>query len=434
MCLFPRKNKYADSLFYKKGIKEFSCGCCPECLSKKARIWVLRAVMEAKNNVGMMITLTYDTYKRDKCGNIIGENPVNPDLKLDKKDCQDFFKRLRAKFPDKKIKYIAAGERGKSTNRAHYHALIFGLVFDDLMYYKKSKRGNVIYRSKTLEKIWQGGNNRTQQGGICTVDCINLNASVAAYCTKYAAKDSGVDDTFMLFSHGIGEEELRKKFNGKPYVIQGQKYAIPRTIWQWYVTDKYNISAPKYVKFPKYENFLNYNGELFYEFAFDIARKRYFRAQRKREIYSYMRDNDPLYKMYILKMRHLSNVSEKYKQSPFARIIALDDKKYWSYKQKALSAFGKLKQDKAASPPRVKSFAYQREAYQNRGIVGSWNGYTLIDIALRAKAQRDSGQLPLISRHITATDRIFKPYVTKSGKIIDFYRLKTAENPFEIKN
>lgn len=170
----------------------------------------------------MMITLTYDTYKYDSRGNIIGENIPDRDLHVSKAHAQRFIKRLRWSFPDKKLSYIATGEYGKKTHRAHYHFLIFGMCFDDLRYYKKSKRGNIIYKSPTLEKIWSG--DKEHNGGICTVDCINPSVAVARYCTKYCAKDSGVDDTFMLFSHGIGETMLRKLFNGKNYILDGKEF------------------------------------------------------------------------------------------------------------------------------------------------------------------------------------------------------------------
>lgn len=227
MCLFsyPAKGK---AVAY--GIEEFTCGHCPECLQKKSSVWALRCSMESRVNYGVMVTLTYDTYKYF---NSFEENETDPTIPLSKKHCQDFIKRLRKHFEGQTIKYILTAERGKRTGRAHYHALLFGVKFDDLQQYKKSKRGNVIYKSKTLEKIWKHG--------ICTVDCINLSAKVARYCTKYCAKDYGVDDTFMLFSRGIGQEELRRRFNGKSYWIDGREYTIPKDVWKWYIENKYNI-------------------------------------------------------------------------------------------------------------------------------------------------------------------------------------------------
>lgn len=232
MCLFNYANNSIKGKAYKRGITHFECGGCPECLAKRSRAWCLRACMEAKVSQGMMLTLTYDDYERDKQGNIIGEKPADT-RELSKRDCQLFIKRLRKHFNGRKLKYIIGAEHGKRTGRSHYHCVIFGVQFNDCHYYKKSKRGNVIYKSPTLDKIW--GN------GICTVDSMNINASIARYCTKYCAKDNGADDTFMLFSRGIGNEMLVEKFNGLWYMIEGRKYPIPRQIWQKFIENKYNI-------------------------------------------------------------------------------------------------------------------------------------------------------------------------------------------------
>ena len=98
MCFFPFSNTDHKSEAYIKGVTNFDCGVCPECLSKKARLWALRCSAEAQYTQGCMITLTYDNYARDNNGNIIGELPPNRDLPLSKRDCQLFIKRLRKHF------------------------------------------------------------------------------------------------------------------------------------------------------------------------------------------------------------------------------------------------------------------------------------------------------------------------------------------------
>lgn len=221
MCLFPQPNTNYRSIAYKKGLKEYECGKCPECLGKRSSAWALRAVMQARESKNCcMVTLTYDTFKRDEKGNIIGEN-LNL-RSVDKKDCQLFIKRLRSYFDyhgqEEPIKYIISAEYGKTTGRPHYHALLFGVEFDDLVFHKKTKRGNKIYISKTLEKLWKHG--------ICTVDACRVSASIAKYCTKYCMKDFGADDTFMLCSQNIGINELMKAFNGLSYWIDGQEYPL----------------------------------------------------------------------------------------------------------------------------------------------------------------------------------------------------------------
>jgi len=396
MCMFQYKNN-VSSIARQKGVEYFECGGCPECLQKKSRKWALRCAMESKVNKGVMVTLTYDTYKNIST---LEENPTDPTIPLSKKHCQDFIKRLRKHFPASRIKYLIAGERGKRTNRAHYHALLFGISFDDIRKYKKSKRGNVIYKSPTLDKIWSHG--------ICTVDSINLSAKTARYCTKYCAKDSGMDDTFMLFSRGIGDEKLMELFNGKSYWIEGREYSIPREIWQKYIENKYGLHGfSKYIGTQHIETAekLIYNGMIRFEskekkmllrinklqitlnkhlskckkFRKFSTKERWMNKLRKleeeisqlkdslsdlflqkkelvryrldeleyspirkatqkenRDIYVEYRDNDPLYQEYIAYWKRKNEVNNLTRPSDIQRIMLLDDKKYWSYKQKAI--------------------------------------------------------------------------------------------------
>lgn len=355
MCMFEFANK-ASPRALLKGMEKFECGSCPECLQKKSRQWALRAAMEMKDNIGMMITLTYDTYKVDKNGNFTNiENPIDPTIPLSKRHCQLFMKRLRKAFPERTIKYIIAAERGKK-GRAHYHGLIFGLVFDDLIKYKKSKRGNVIYKSKTLEKIWQHG--------ICTVDSVNPSSKVARYCTKYCAKDSGADETFMLFSHGIGEKALFRLFNGKSYWVEGREYPIPRQIWNKVIEKRYFMEG-----YSKYVNRVHVELEekrLFnsiarfesraakkegYPLSLVVARAFYRSARRlqsseawyqigkgRREKFMLFRDSDPQYQEYLRYWSAKARVYDLTRPSVDLRILALPDNKYRSYKNRAILA------------------------------------------------------------------------------------------------
>ena len=63
----------------------------------------------------VFITLTYMDSK------------LPPYNSLRKADFQKFMKRLRKSIEPKKIRYFACGEYGDTTQRPHYHAIIFGL-------------------------------------------------------------------------------------------------------------------------------------------------------------------------------------------------------------------------------------------------------------------------------------------------------------------
>lgn len=425
MCLFPRKNYSFDSIAYKKGITEFECGYCPECLHRRSKVWALRACAEvAKNPVGCMLTLTYDQFIRDsKTGKIIGERVDTRALSI--RDCQLFFKRLRkyvysslrlkkrvkkyelpkerekittylknisfkmsrnekkyyrrdkllalineidtynsyvddynSKIKYPKLKMICAGERGKRTDRAHYHVLLFGFDFrHDRYFFRRSKRGNVIYRSNTLDKIWKNG--------ICSIDCVNINGKVARYCTKYAAKERS-DETFMLFSQGIGDDYLLENFNGLNYFFDGVEYSIPRIIWNKWLTNHYQNNyvfnlrnaTYKYKSLKQFQDFtakrdLKNNMFLSFLFSFSVsynipyqptANELFFYRLKQNQTFRNFRDCNSTYKKYVAYWKKRAEEFKEKLSDVKIRINQLDDKKYHSYKQFALDCLNNLSQ------------------------------------------------------------------------------------------
>ena len=317
MCLFPTSNLNFDSIAYKKGVREFECGSCPECLSKRSSRIMLRDVYEAKAHLyNCMITLTYDQYVRDAKGHVIGERVV--DKKVDVRDCQLFIKRLRQyvwRHYGIKIKYRLSAEYGKKTHRPHYHALIFGFSFPDARFYKKSKRGSIIRKSVVLDKLWRHG--------ICTVDCLSITPAVAKYCSKYTSKDKGAEDTFSLCSNGIGLDELYKDFNGLYYTVEGRRYPVPRQIWERYIMEQYSkyptisrFMSPKYVPI---------NRE-------DWEHTEYYLSQVRRRRYRQVRDMNSKYKRYIAYWKSESERFQSVQLPVFQRIDLLPEDKYHFYK------------------------------------------------------------------------------------------------------
>ncbi|UPW40895.1 replication initiator protein [Sigmofec virus UA08Rod_6219] len=322
MCFFPNKNVPPDFLV-KYGIKEFKCGQCPECLREKASSWVVRCVHEARLHAhNMMCTLTYDQYIYDNHHNVIGER-VSP-LKVCVSDVQKFVKRLRRAFPDRPFKYLITAEYGKRTHRAHYHCLFFGLWLDDCVPYKRSKRGNFIYKSKTLTDIWGHG--------ICTVDCPHVDSAVTRYCTKYCAKERS-DDTFMLFSQHIGFESLYRDFNGLYYMIEGRQYSIPRFIWQHKIMDLYS-SRPEWRDIDY--RYVNRTPQTEADFSYDVALCR-------RRAFSECRDSSPEYQRYLSYWRERVLALESRRPSVIDRIRALPDDRYISFKAHAVRRLARYK-------------------------------------------------------------------------------------------
>ena len=106
------------------------CGHCIGCRLDYSRRWADRQMLElATAKKGLFVTLTYDQ----------DHVPINGDpdtgeafgYSLDKKDLQDFMKRLRRKFdgtgekPMVQIRFFASGEYGPTTRRPHYHCTLF---------------------------------------------------------------------------------------------------------------------------------------------------------------------------------------------------------------------------------------------------------------------------------------------------------------------
>lgn len=357
MCLFPRPNPFVDSIAYKKGITTFDCGGCPECLSVRSNRIALKCMAESQLHVSnLMCTLTYDQFERDGAGRIIGEKPVDRTRHVCVRDVQLFLKRLR-KWCDKRglrnIKYYVCSEYGKRTGRAHYHILLFGVSFSDMFFYKKSKRGNLIYMSETLTKLWRNG--------ICTIDSKNLNGSIARYCSKYAAKDYGVNDTFSLMSHHLGMQYFLSNFNGLYYIFDGVKYPVPRQVWEEVIQTRYQNEfrfrhrpfTYRYVSAPHCNYFDT--GALEDSYLDDIALQKREENIRQRRRYRNIRDHDPQYVRYLEYWHDIVERKNKYRPDVLTRINQLDQRKYGVYKAEALFCYNLMRRGMPFYIPRSKA-------------------------------------------------------------------------------
>lgn len=184
---------------------EIPCGKCIQCRLSYSKTWSIRCMIEAKKyKDNCFITLTYNddhvpkswtNIVDDETGEILSERNGEY-LSLEQEDLTKFFKRLRKSLGNDKVRYYACGEYGDETMRPHYHAILFGFMPDDLVFYKKTAQGEYLYTSKSLEKIWGKGNVIV---GECTFES-------CAYVARYVMKKLNGKEAQFYEAYGIDKE------------------------------------------------------------------------------------------------------------------------------------------------------------------------------------------------------------------------------------
>lgn len=252
---------------------EIPCGRCIGCRLEYSRQWANRLMLEKEyyvENECWFVTLTYDD-------DYVPRRPViDPDtgvymydsVSLRKRDVQTFFKHLRKHCKDSKIRYYAAGEYGSKTLRPHYHAIIFGLKFDDLVVYKRTPLGDVLYNSKFIEDCWSNfvgfrsdGSPIYDKIGHVVVAPVTWEtcAYVARYVTKKMSGELGewfssqnMEQPFALMSRrpGIGYKWYRDhpgcmdyEFINLKTIKKGLKFKPPKYYESLYEIDQPELAA-----------------------------------------------------------------------------------------------------------------------------------------------------------------------------------------------
>lgn len=212
----------------RKFSKEFyttqlPCGKCISCKLNYAREWAIRAIHEAQmHEKNSFITLTY-----------ADEHLTSP--KLQYEDFQKFMRRLR-KTQNDPIGLFVTGEYGSETLRPHWHAIVFNWRPNDLKEHYKNGRGDQVYTSESLTKLW--GKGHAELGSV-TIDS-------AGYVARYAAK--AWDQSNELYreykpiskksqKYAIGKKWLEKFwediFNYGELRVDGKRVPIPRYYVKW---------------------------------------------------------------------------------------------------------------------------------------------------------------------------------------------------------
>lgn len=168
MCLFPisaQLNELNKVQFTPEGNLRLPCGRCTECISKRSIEWATRARHEISlHKQNSFITLTYNSTSL-------------PSIFLVKIEFQKFIKRLR-KHLKRPIRYMVSHEYGSKTFRPHHHAIIFGYNPDKQIFLKTTNKGEKIFTSPEITKLWQHGFHSIG----------TANEKTAFYISSYALK------------------------------------------------------------------------------------------------------------------------------------------------------------------------------------------------------------------------------------------------------
>lgn len=219
-----------NARLFSKGIKSLGdsnlslpCGRCMGCRLEKSRQWAVRCLHESKcYEDNCFVTLTYSPENLPKDGSLV------------RKHVQDFLKRLRDRFSDRKIRVFYCGEYGDKLARPHYHLCLFNFDFSDKeRLFKIHEHWN--FSSKILSDLWKFGMSSV------TGFSFETAAYVARYCTK-KINGSAADDHYagrvpefagMSLKPGIGKpwyDRFAKSdlFPHDNLVVRGAKCKPPR--------------------------------------------------------------------------------------------------------------------------------------------------------------------------------------------------------------
>lgn len=232
MCTNPRK------LIINREEITVKCGKCDTCKRQKAQEWAIKLINENKyHKESCFITLTFDNkILLDKNSKAVKKYGANAGfvfkIEYSMKYFQKFIKRLRKKFPEKRISYFHVAEYGEKTHRPHHHAILFGINFnEDRKECQISKSGHPQMYSETLQSLWACGNTTLQ-------DC---NSNNIIYIAQYSLKkfknniNNKKYNTLMTFSNRC---KMNVKFIRRhpELILKGclsdndnKKYRIPRS-------------------------------------------------------------------------------------------------------------------------------------------------------------------------------------------------------------
>ena len=269
MCLNPKwiykKGFYKSDNYrgYKGQFYELGtfskCGHCEQCINEKCNNWLVRNYYEEKSHQEKsFITLTYK------------DNPYI----IVKKDLQDFIKRLRIYLDryenGRKIRIYACQEYGERYNRPHGHVIIYGWEDKKAKYLEINQKGNIVYQSNIIQKIWGLGRTSYQKFDENEVPYISLyNTAKETYkkCMlvnreKIKKLEKYAKTTYYKFNDNARKNLLKElKEIKKEFEKSKSKYLAIKEYNTWSIALGWENFYKEFLKNSENYAFIEYIGE-----------------------------------------------------------------------------------------------------------------------------------------------------------------------------
>lgn len=143
------------------------CSKCIGCKLERSRQWAVRCKHEAQlHPENCFLTLTYS------------REHLPIDYSVHPRVMQLFFKKLRKSIYPKQVRFFLGAEYGDLNLRPHYHIILFNHDFHDKIFYETTPRGDQLYTSPALSKLWPYG--------LSTLGAVTFES--AAYTARYSTK------------------------------------------------------------------------------------------------------------------------------------------------------------------------------------------------------------------------------------------------------
>lgn len=149
---------------------QIRCGRCIGCRIDRRDAWAFRCYAESMmHEKSWFLTLTYD------------QDHLPRDVSLNHRDWQLFAKRAREKYGP--FRFFMCGEYGDQTKRPHYHALVYGIDFPDMLKFNSVYATTDLFRSEDLDKTWGKGQ--------VAIGHVSMQSAryVASYVTKRSSNN-----------------------------------------------------------------------------------------------------------------------------------------------------------------------------------------------------------------------------------------------------